>query len=247
MCSENCFCNKPFGLTRCDAKEVFTAAFRKKEKFPYELIPFGAEVTFKPESPRDMEKSNKFNPKAGLQGVMFGYKTEVGGKPTGDIYIFEREDLEKATSAAALYKGREIEIKQVITVQETHKDGKEYYRFPLATGEWKQPEASRVEKEIKSKVKLRRIKEGEPEPDWDLDTDLEEDEKRRKEATTNKPRNRDTRRPPDEKDSPNQTEQSSDGSNEDTWELNENFLTRHINTPRTKMFVLRQEDWSNST
>ena len=120
--------------------------------------------------------------------MMFGYKTEVGG-PTGDIYIIEREDLENATSAGSLHKGKEIEIKQVLIVKEKRADGKEYHGFPLALGEWKQPEVSRHEKERKSKVELRRIKDGEPEPDCDLATDIEEDEKLKKEAAASKPLN----------------------------------------------------------
>ena len=74
-----------------NASEVHTKTsntpyeFRKGEKFPYDLIPFGCEISYKPESPRDMDKQPQFSPRAGLQGVMFGYKTEVGGKPTGEI------------------------------------------------------------------------------------------------------------------------------------------------------------------
>ena len=120
--------------------------FRKGERFPYELIPFGCEIIFKPESPRDMDKQPKFSTKAGLQGLMFGYKTEVGGKPSGEIYIIERTDLEKAKTAKALYKGREIAIEQVLVVKETRADGKQYHKFPLATGDWKQPEVSRLDK-----------------------------------------------------------------------------------------------------
>lgn len=66
---------------------------------------------------------------------MFGYKTEVGGKPTGDIYIIERTGLEKATTAKALYKGREIAIEQVLVVKRTKADGKQYHKFPLASGD----------------------------------------------------------------------------------------------------------------
>ena len=69
-------------------------------------------------------KQPKFSSRAGLQGVMFGYKTEVGGKPSGEIYIIGGEDLEKATVAKLLYKGREIAIEQVLVVKETRADGK---------------------------------------------------------------------------------------------------------------------------
>ena len=53
--------------------------FRHKTDFPYELIPLGAELTYMPTSPTDMKKLNKFSAKAGLQGVMLGYKLKVGG------------------------------------------------------------------------------------------------------------------------------------------------------------------------
>ena len=45
---------------------------RYKEDFPYEWIPLGAELFFKPESPKDKRKTNKLTEPAGLQGRMIG-------------------------------------------------------------------------------------------------------------------------------------------------------------------------------
>ena len=47
--------------------------FRYKEDFPLELIPLGAELFFKPESPKDRRKSNRYK-EGMLQGIMLGYK-----------------------------------------------------------------------------------------------------------------------------------------------------------------------------
>ena len=77
--------------------------FRYKEDFPYELIPLGAELHFKPESPKDMRKLNKYNEKM-LPGIMLGYKMLAGNKSSGDIIILEKEDLEAATTPQGCLK-----------------------------------------------------------------------------------------------------------------------------------------------
>ena len=48
---------------------------------------------------------------------MLGYGVKPGGKPNGDVYILERENLEKATSSKKIYKERRIAIAQVHTVK----------------------------------------------------------------------------------------------------------------------------------
>ena len=63
-----------------------------------------------------------------------------------------------------------------------------------------------------------------------MDTDQEEEDRIQKEAKANRPRNRDVRLPPAEKD---KLQDGPSPDEEDTWELNEKFLIRHINTPRT--------------
>ena len=64
--------------------------FRYKADFPLELIPLGAELHFKPESPQDQTKVHKYTPAAGLSGIMLGYKLDAGNKPSGDIFFFEK-------------------------------------------------------------------------------------------------------------------------------------------------------------
>ena len=76
--------------------------FRFDEAFPYKLIPFGAECWFVPTSPKDIAKVNKFN-ETTLQGVVIGYKLKAGGKPTGEVYIVEKSELESADAAHEVY------------------------------------------------------------------------------------------------------------------------------------------------
>ena len=104
-----------------------------------------------PVSPNDLKKVNKFSAKTGLQGIMLGYKTKIGGQPTGDLYLLERSEIENATTAKQIYKERVIAIKQVFSIKET-KQGKEHFKFPLASGEWKQPELEKAEKRNSEEV-----------------------------------------------------------------------------------------------
>jgi len=113
--------------------------FRYKEDFPYELIPLGAQLYFKPELPKDMKKLNKYNEKM-IPGIMLGYKMNAGNKPSGEIIILEKEDLELAASPQGLYKRRAIALHQCTTVKVKQEDGSYLYQFPLATGDWKQPQ-----------------------------------------------------------------------------------------------------------
>ena len=117
--------------------------FRYNEDFPYELIPLGAELHFKPESPKDMRKLNKYNEKM-FPGIMLGYKLLAGNKPSGDILILEREDIENARTPQGLLKRRAISLQQVTTVRVKQEDGSYLYRFPIATGDWKQPQPKRL-------------------------------------------------------------------------------------------------------
>ena len=94
---------------------------------------------------------------------MLGYKTKVGSKPSGDILILERSDIGNAKTAKGIYRKREIAIGQVHTIK-VPKDGKEYYRFPLATGEWAQPAVSAADKQRNAGVRLKRTNSELPEP-----------------------------------------------------------------------------------
>ena len=90
--------------------------FRFGTDFPYQRIPFGPELTFKPTSPQDLDKINKFEGDS-LPGLMIGYKIKAGGKPTGDTYIIEKSDIESADTAREIYKERTIHISTAFVVK----------------------------------------------------------------------------------------------------------------------------------
>ena len=210
--------------------------FRYKEDFPYELIPLGAELHFKPESPKDIRKLNKYNEKM-LPGIMLGYKMLAGNKPSGDTLILEREDIENATTPQGLFKRRAISLQQVSTVKVKQEDGSYLYRFPLATGDWKQPQQKRLMSDRKRQagVKLFTRHDAELEtPDTDCD---EEDKNMIAEILANRPRFQEP--------SPNELKSkhgADDPEDPDTWSLSDSVLIRHINKPRTTMCGLQQDD-----
>ena len=97
--------------------------FRYGVDVPYKLIPFGAEVTFKPTSPKDKDKCRKFSAES-LQGIVIGYKIKAGGKPTGDVYIVERSDIGNAETAKDVHKEKCIHLDTVQVVFEERRRGR---------------------------------------------------------------------------------------------------------------------------
>ena len=167
---------------------------------------------------------------------MLGYKLLAGNKPSGEILILEKEDLEAATTPQELFKGRAISLKQVTTVRIKEEDGSYMYRFPIATGDWKQPKGRPMsDRKRQAGVKLFTRHDAELEtPDTDCD---EEEKKIIAEVLANRLRFQEPYK--DELKSKHETDNPEDP---DTWSLSDSVLIRHINRQRTGMYVLKQED-----
>ena len=95
----------------------------------------------------------------------------------------------------------------------------------------------KAEKRNSEEVKLRRLTKDDPESDTELIKELEAEEKIHQEVRDSRPKNRDVRVKEEE------TKAAKEHKGEDdTWELNDNFLIRHINTPRSHMYILKEDD-----
>ena len=105
---------------------------RFSHKFNGPIISFGAEVNFKPSSPKDKENLHTFGPKT-LSGIFIGYSQEAGGSWNGDLLIAEWFAIENAERAGAIHVQR-IKAKEVVVMK---LDGK--FRFPLQAGDLRQP------------------------------------------------------------------------------------------------------------
>ena len=61
-------------------------------------IPFGAEITYKPISPKDLQRLHQFGTKE-LRGIFIGYAQQSGGRWSKDLFVVDIEELEKANKA----------------------------------------------------------------------------------------------------------------------------------------------------
>ena len=102
-------------------------------KFPGPLIPFGAAVDYKPSSEQDKRRLHEFGPSV-LAGIFMGYSQQNGGGWSNDLLILDQEDISEAESVKDVYLKR-IPASQVNVMKVQDK-----YRFPLLTGELRQPD-----------------------------------------------------------------------------------------------------------
>ena len=113
-------------------------------------IPFGAEVHYKPSSPKDIARLPSFGCKM-LLGMFLYYDQRHGGSFSGDLWVIDQEELEAAQAKSQVYPKR-IKAPEV---QPLKKDGK--FRFPLAEGELMQPELTT---KMKEKIQKRKSEKG---------------------------------------------------------------------------------------
>ena len=66
---------------------------RFKENFEGPLIPFGAEIQYKPITDKDKAKLHKFGEKV-LSGIFVGYHQRIGGGLSGDLEVADWEAIE---------------------------------------------------------------------------------------------------------------------------------------------------------
>ena len=65
---------------------------RWNEKFTGPIIPFGAEVQYKPIAPKDSAQLHDFGAKL-LKGLFFGYEQRSGGGWTGQVYVVDANQM----------------------------------------------------------------------------------------------------------------------------------------------------------
>ena len=104
-------------------KDGFTAyESRFLKKFEGPLIPMGAEVTYKPSSPKDLDNLEKYGEKT-LPGIFVGYHQLAGGQWSGDFLVADWEQIGEVDTA------REINLRRVKEIVPLLLDGK----IPLPT------------------------------------------------------------------------------------------------------------------
>jgi hypothetical protein len=104
---------------------------RYHRKFKGKLVPFGAAVSYKPSSPKDLDRLPKFGDKT-LPGLFVGYHLHAGGSWSGDYLVVDLEELGEAEAA------RDVHIKRIKELDIPL--GK--WSFPLADGTAQQPGAN---------------------------------------------------------------------------------------------------------
>jgi len=102
--------------------------------FPGPLIPFGAEIRYKPSSPGDKEMVHELGDKM-LPGIFMGYDQQAGGGWSGDLLLANQEEIRSAEHTGEIYV-RRIPQKEVEIVKVSNA-----WYFPLATGDLRQPTA----------------------------------------------------------------------------------------------------------
>ena len=69
------------------------------------VISFGAEISYKPISPKDKDRLRQFGITV-LSGIFIGYALQTGGGWTGDLLLVDWEDVENAESVRDIYATR---------------------------------------------------------------------------------------------------------------------------------------------
>ena len=83
------------------------------EAFKGPVIPFGAEVRYKPSTPSDQDQLQTFGPQT-VPGIFIRYKQASGGGwPSGDLYVVNWEQMENAEMARDVHV-RDIKAEEVI-------------------------------------------------------------------------------------------------------------------------------------
>lgn len=105
----SCFCFLKFAVDFLDGKET---AYKRRfgHNFSGPLIPFGAEINYKPITPRDEARLQQFGTKA-LPGVFVGYEQQAGGGWTGNLNIINWEQMENAEIFSDVYVKRFLSLR----------------------------------------------------------------------------------------------------------------------------------------
>ena len=104
------------------------------ELFPnFTFIPFGAQIQYKPSSPKVQQQMHAMGSKL-LSGIIMGYHEKAGGHFSGDIYFADWEDIGAAERVSEI-PVRRVHYKEIKPVYD--KNGR--FIFPIAEGKLNQP------------------------------------------------------------------------------------------------------------
>ena len=106
------------------------------KNFTGPIIPFGAEVQYKPITTKDKDRLHKLGGKL-LSGVFVGYSQQVGGGWSGDLLVIDWEELENADNVSEVY------IKRFAHPEVFPTKSGDQFRFPLKEGALRQPGSDR--------------------------------------------------------------------------------------------------------
>ena len=104
------------------------------ESFGGPIIPFGAEVPYKPITDKDIVRLHKFGSKM-LSGVFVGYEQRAGSGWSGNLLIVDWDEIENTDAVCDIYP-KTINAEEVQPILLSGK-----FRFPIAEGALCQPDA----------------------------------------------------------------------------------------------------------
>ena len=113
------------------SQTAFERRFGHQFKGP--IIPFGAQIEYKPSQQSDIMRLHQFGKKM-LSGIFIGYVQHAGGGWTGDLTIVDWQQVEQATTNSDIYTKRfKAEEVEVVFKQDA-------YCFPIAEGDLRLPD-----------------------------------------------------------------------------------------------------------
>jgi len=127
----SCFCFlKNASDLLADEKTAYSRRFGQEFRGP--LIPFGAEVTYKPITAKDKARCHEFGEKK-LSALFVGYDQQRGGGWSDDLWVADMEQIGSAELHSEIHpkRFRAEEVEPVL------RDG--HFKFPLAEGALRQP------------------------------------------------------------------------------------------------------------
>ena len=176
--------------------------------FPGTLIPFGAEINYKPASPKDLKRMPTFGTRV-LPGLFVGYQQQAGGGWSGDVLVADWEEIANAESQSDIHI-RRVAMKEIEVVKKGDR-----FRYPAATGELKQPGNESLEGIVGREARRRKAIEEEEEAEGLIPLEGEEDEELEL---------------PDDDDPFEETEEL------DEWSFSGDTLIRIHRSPRKSLF-----------
>ena len=109
----SCYC---FLRNIVDLLEDDTTPYQRKFQLKWAgpIYPFGAQVTYQPKSDADKDKIKAFGAQT-LNGLFAGYELQQGCRWSGNLLVFDWDNLEKATHASQI-NIRIVPSKEVLPV-----------------------------------------------------------------------------------------------------------------------------------